>query len=336
MVTEIIDRLLQKPTEKDIISALQFRGDEQLELFKAAKKHHSQKVYVRAVLELSNYCRQNCKFCGMRRENEQLERFRVSPEKIRQLVDSAISIPEVDIVHFSFGEDWQFPFDTLVEEIEKIYRHNKSVNLVLGELPRKQYQKLFDAAKGFPIRYTLKMETTDVDFFDEIKDGWKYSKRLNHLNILNEIGFETCSGIIVGLPGQSLSIVANDILFLINQKGLVNLSASTFTPSPQSPYEKEESGDVDMTMNTMALLRLLTKNPNITIPASGTLGKEKQKLALIYFANLLSIHIIPSEFQNQYLIYNGGERTFGELEKIYKTIENTPLKLNQLEHEQTI
>lgn len=323
MIEEINFENLQK---KDIQYLIEVRGNEQIKLFSEAKKRKNKNVYIRAVIEASNHCRQNCLFCGMRRDNKELERFRIESEIISSLVDEALSYSDISNIHFSFGEDWKFDFQYISNEIKKVYSNGKSVNLVLGELPTKTYQNLYDAAYPNKIRYTLKLETTNKEFFRKIKGGWDFEKRYDRLQTLESIGFDTCTGIIVGLPNQTIEMVADDLIFLRENCGqLSNISASPFIPSPGSPYESKKPGSVNNTLNVMAIMRIMY-GENVTIPASGALGKEKQKIALENFSNLLSIHFMPEKYKDKYIIYNGKDRNFGKLNNMKQMIDE--LKLN--------
>ncbi len=321
--TQKIDNIINNPTIRDLVDALSFDGADQQRLFDAAKERKPNEVYIRSVIELSNHCRQHCAYCGMRAENRLLERFRIAGSDLSQLVSASINIPEISFVHFSFGEDPRYNFDELATEISRIYDSGKEVTLVLGELNEKTYKKLYDAAQGGNIRYTIKLETTDPELFSRIKPNHSFAERLGRLKMVHEIGFQPCSGVIVGLPGQTPEMLAKDILFLRNMPELANVSASNFTPSPGSLLEKESPASISQTLSLLALLRLTSQNPDVTIPASGSLGKEGQKIALRHFANQLSIHMIPDDVKDKYLIYDGGQRILGKKEEVLALIERT-------------
>lgn len=312
-----------------VVEALQARGSDQNDLFEAARQFRGDKVFLRASIELSNHCRQNCAYCGMRRGNLDLERFRITGDALSRLVDQAIAVPEVDFVHFSFGEDTKYPIDDLVGEMRKLFGSGKTVSLVLGELPTTTYKKLFDAAEGQDIRYTIKMETTDPQLFRTIKPGHEFPRRLAKLGEVKDIGFKPCTGIIVGLPGQTAESIAKDLIFLTSYPGLDNISASTFTPSPGSPFEYQPRGDDNITTNFLALARLFTQNSGITIPASSSLEGSTQQAALKNFANLVSIHLIPDEYRDKYLIYNGPNRNIQKIDRMRKIIDNLGLRFNR-------
>lgn len=312
----------------EITEALQLRGKEQQKMFEAASKYRGNNVYVRAAIEPGNVCRQNCTYCGMRRDNKDLSRFRITDTALDRLVDEAVSIPEVDFVHIALGEDIRFPFGQIARQMQKANSAGKTPSLVLGELPEKIYTMLHDAAESKPARFTINLETTDADLFGEIKPGHSFKQRLDKLKAVERIGFQPCSGIIAGLPGQTDEIVARDLLFLVN-RGLADISASTFVPSPGSPLENHRRGDDDLTLNFSSIVRLVTKNPGLTITASSSLSEQAQDTALRYFANQVTVHLLPEEYRGLYAIYNGGKRSFQQIDFIRRRVADLGLKFNR-------
>lgn len=328
MQSEALGAAITNPSEDTIATALALRGEEQLELFRLAREFKDERVYVRASIEPSNYCRQNCLYCGNRRDNQSLNRFRIVGQELSCLTDAALAIPEVDFVHYSMGEDLNYPFNDLCEEIRKVYSSGKHSTLVLGDLPDPQLKDLFQSASGAPIRYTIKIESGDKDHFKEIKNGYEFDVRLSALQRACKIGFQPCSGVIVGLPSQSLHMIARDLLFLKDYPGLANVSASAFSPSPNSPYGCFSKGDENVAFNFLALMRIFRKDRTLTIPASSSFGDAGMETALKYFANLVSLHLLPAEYRDKYLIYGGSSRSFNELKKVSSLVKQLSLDFN--------
>lgn len=312
-----------------ITDALLVRGPEQQNLFNKSSLFRGDKVYVRAAIEVSNVCRQNCTYCGMRRDNKELTRFRITGSKLEGLVDEAISIPEVDFIHIALAEDIKFPFDQISRLMGKVNSAGKTTSLVLGELPEDIYSMLYRATGEKQARFTINLETTDDNLFEKIKPGHRFAKRLGKLDAVKRVGFQPCSGIIAGLPNQTYEIVARDLLFLVNYPGIADISASTFIPSPGSPLENKPSGEDNLTLNFLSLVRLITKNPALTISASSSLAEDARETALRFFANLVTIHLLPKEYQGLYLIYNGENRSFQEIDAIRKHVSNLGLRFNR-------
>ncbi len=325
----IFERLNNNSSIAEITEALLVRGSEQQKLFEKASEFRGDKVYIRAAIEPSNICRQNCTYCGMRRDNKELARFRITDTPLDKLVDEAISIPEVDFVHIALGEDIKFPFNQVANLIRRVNSAGKTISLVLGELPEAVYSMLYDAAEGNPARFTINLETTDNELFEKIKPGHRFAKRLGKLEAIERIGFQPCSGIIAGLPDQTYEIVAKDLLFLVNYHRLVDISASTFIPSPSSPLEGCFRGDDNLTLNFLSLIRLITKNPSLTISASSSLAEDARQTALQFFANLVTIHLLPKQYQGLYLIYNGENRSFQQIDAIRKRVSDLGLRFNK-------
>ncbi|VVB77296.1 3-methylornithine synthase [uncultured archaeon] len=294
-MNDIIDEAIASPSEASIANVLAFAGQDQLELFELAKRLKGDRIFVRAEILPSNYCRQNCLYCGNRRDNGAMKRYRITGRALSDVTDAALAIPEVDFVSYLMSEDPGYPFDQLCEEIRKVYAAGKRVNLGLGDVPAEVLRKLHDAAGGEPIKYTLKIESGDADHFRRVKDGYKLSARIDALRRAINAGFEPCSGIIVGLPGQDTCMIARDLMFLKDFPGLAQASASVFSPIRNTPFGAFPKGNESTAFNFLALLRILRNDRNLTTPISLYMSQEGRLAALEYFADTVTVEMMPAQ-----------------------------------------
>ena len=296
----------ENPSQKEIEDLLMVGGEQQAQLLNFAdeirKKHCGEAIILRGIVEFSNYCNRDCSYCGLNIKNHSLKRYRMSAEEILQSADLIASY-NIGTVVLQSGEDEKtdpVEFAGIIKEIKS--RHKIAVTLSVGERSKEDYKLWRQAGAD---RYLLKIETSDSGLYKELHPGMSFENRLRCLADLKELGYETGSGIIVGLKGQTTAILAKDILFLKNLD-LDMIGIGPFIPHKDTPLGDEPAGSVDLTLKVIALTRILTKDTNIpATTALGSLSKDFRPEGLKAGANVLMPNFTPDVYKKLYEIYPG-------------------------------
>ncbi len=291
-------------THTEIVSLLAC-SEPQL-LFQAAdfvrKNYVGDGVYLRGLIEFSNYCKNDCFYCGLRRANTQAQRYRLTPKQIIGMAQQAAQYGYKTVVLQS-GEDPQFDTDTMCHIIREIKKYDLALTLSIGEKLREEYAAYKQAGAD---RYLLRIETTDKALYEKLDPGMSWDNRVRCLNDLKELGYEVGSGSLVGLPGQTLESLANDLLFF-KQLPVDMAGIGPFIPHPHTPLAGERTtGHFELSLKMMALMRLLL--PDINIPATTameTLHPQGRLLALQCGANVVMPNVTQGEFRKKYELYPG-------------------------------
>lgn len=258
-------------------------------------------VLLRGIIEFSNVCRNSCEYCGLNRQNARLERYRLTRDEVLAAARN-ISDAGIRTVVLQSGEEDHLDADWLRHVIEEIkLRLDVAVTLCVGERSRREYQLWRQAGAD---RYLLKIETSDPDLYAKLHPGMSFENRLRCLRDLTELGYQTGSGTLVGLKGQTIAGLAGDIRFF--KKGDFDMiSPSPFIPHPQTPLAGEPAGDLTMTLKMIALTRIVGRNAHI--PASTAIGslhgRDERPKALAVGANVLMPNFTPAPYRQHYEIY---------------------------------
>lgn len=275
-------------------------------LFAAAdgvrKKYVGDGVYLRGLIEFSNFCKNDCCYCGIRRSNMHAARYRLTPTQIVQMAQNALSYGYKTVVLQS-GEDLSFTPDKMAEMIRQIKKLGLVITLSIGEKTREEYALY---KKEGADRYLLRIETTDKTLYERLDPGMSFDNRVRCLMDLKELGYEVGSGSLVGLPGQTLESLADDLLFF--QKLPVDMAGiGPFIPHPHTPLGTEKAdGHFELALKMMAIMRLLL--PDINIPATTameTLHPRGRLLALQCGANVVMPNVTEGDFRQKYELYPG-------------------------------
>jgi biotin synthase len=258
-------------------------------------------VFVRGVIEVSNYCRQNCNYCGMRRDNRDLKRFRVELELLRELVRHGLPDVITDL-NIQTGEDTVGDREIVLPLIETIRREKPhlGISVCLGTLDQKLYDELRQAGASY---YIIKLETGNRDHYRGIRAPGNFDQRLAAIRYLASSGWSVSSGFILGLPGQTPEMI-EETLELLGQLPLAGASVSPFIAGEQTPFVEHPTGDFASTIRCIARLRL--RNPSYIIPAISALNlvnEDGYVRALRAGANLATINLTPATNRNDYLLY---------------------------------
>lgn len=294
--------------EDTIRKALAFRGEDQEGLFRLARETRREffphnEVEVRSVIEISNICKQKCRFCGMNVYSKR-ERYVIRDRDLLEISEDIYSRGRRVLLLQSGENSSREYIDFICTCLEALKRKfsDLAIILCLGELSFAQYRQLKEAGAD---RYILKFETSNPVLYEKIKPGDSLQARIECIRMLIELGFGVGSGNIIGLPGQTMQDIVNDLLFL-SGFDLVMTSTTVFIPGEDSDYRDEPMGDADTALNFMALMRILY--PKMLIPSTSSLEKARkggQYLGLEAGANAVTVHDgTPAEMKRLFPIYS--------------------------------
>jgi biotin synthase len=259
-------------------------------------------VHLRGLIEFSNCCGRDCLYCGLRRSNQSVDRYRMDIEEIFSTARSAASLGYKSVVLQS-GENCQYPTTAMCDLLQRIKKElGLAVTLSIGEKTRDEYAALRDAGAD---RYLLRFETSSEKLFRELKPDSSYDERWQCLKWLRELGYQVGSGIMVGLPGQTPEMIGDDIL-LMKELDLDMIGIGPFIANPETPLKDAASGTLEMTLKAVALIRIVTQNAHIpATTAMGSIDKQGRQKALKCGANVLMPNVTPMEYREHYQLYPG-------------------------------
>ncbi len=266
----------------------------------ATRKDFGRKVFVRAVVEVSNFCRENCHYCGMRRDNRALARYRAKSEQIAELLihHRPASVTDVNI---QTGEDPVAVREVVLPLIEILRRETPlGISVCLGTLPPELYDELKNAGASI---FIMKFESGDAAQYEQLEAPGTLAERLRHIRMLAENNWNVSSGFITGLPGQTpLDLLKN--LELARTLPLHGCSVSPFIPGEETPLAKNPTANADWTFNCVSALRLM--RPDWIIPAVSAFNLAAQdgyRRGLRAGANLVTMNLTPTDVRGDYVIY---------------------------------
>lgn len=313
-------------TREEIKSRLQARGGEQQELFSHARqardKAQGNRLNIRGVIELSNSCVENCQYCAMRRDNHALNRYILDEATVLSVAGDIINAG-IPTVFLQSGESPKCG-QLLERIIPEIYtRYHCSIILCAGKRDAETYARYKDAgAEG----YILKFETANPALYEDAT-GASHQERLSCIRGIRAAGMKLGTGSIVGLPNQTLEDIVDDIL-LAAHFAPDFVSVAPFIPNSGTPYETVPKGDIDLTLNTMAIWRILFPAALIpTVSALEYIHPDGQAAGLSAGANVITINFTPKQSRDKYAIY-AKDRFVVSLEHAHKTAEKAGMPLH--------
>lgn len=298
------------------------------------RKTVGDEVHLRGLIEFSNICRNNCKYCGIRRGNHNACRYRMSEEDIVSTAQNAIDNGFKTIVMQS-GEDIYFTKDKMCRIIENIKKNDVALTLSIGERSYDDYKSFKDAGAD---RYLMRIETTDKDLYHKLNPNMSWQQRYECLLMLKELGYELGSGIMVGLPEQTIESIADDLLFL-KELNIDMAGIGPFIPHQDTPLAKEKGGDLYLSLRTMAIMRLML--PDINIPATTAMEALHPKgriMALQSGANVIMPNVTDAASRKLYELYPNKEKAYQPISEVIdmlKTISR-PVSTTQGSHKNTL
>lgn len=265
--------------------------------------HFNDQVYIRGLIEISNMCRNDCFYCGIRKSNTEAVRYHLFESSILECCSAGYDLGFRTFV-LQGGEDCAYT-DTAIEKlIAKIRSRfpDCAITLSLGEWERETYQKWFDAGAD---RYLLRHETADPEHYRKLHPmRMRQEHRLQCLKDLKDIGYQTGTGFMVGSPFQKTEHLAKDLMFIQEfQPEMIGIGP--FIPHKDTPFKNQKAGSVEDTLNLISILRLMC--PNALIPATtalGTIHPEGRELGILAGANVVMPNLSPETVRKDYQLYN--------------------------------
>ena len=291
----------------DRIPAAKCTPEEEI-LYAAARKireqHYGKDVYLRGLIEFTNYCRNDCKYCGIRRSNKKVERYRLTGDQILRCCEQGYGLGFRTFV-LQGGEDMSFTDDRICEIVREIRRRfpKCAITLSIGEKSRESYLAYKKAGAD---RYLLRQETSDPDHYRYLHpEELSIQNRKRCLSDLKEIGYQVGCGIMVGSPGQTRDHILQDLRYM-KDFGPHMIGIGPFIPHKDTPYANEKAGGLYDTLHLLAVIRLMM--PGVLLPATtalGTIHPAGRELGLLAGANVIMPNISPGDVRGKYLLYDG-------------------------------
>lgn len=297
---------------------------------KIRKEVYKNHIYIRGLIEISNFCKNDCLYCGIRRSNKNCERYRLSKEDILSCCENGYKSGFRTFV-LQGGEDNFYSDDVLCNIISTIKSRypDCAVTLSLGERNKESYNKLFDAGAD---RYLLRHETANKDHYEKLHpENMSYNNRMTCLKNLKDIGFQTGCGIMVGSPYQTIENIAEDLIFIADFKPEM-VGVGPFIPHKDTPFHNEKSGDTDLTCKILSIIRIML--PNVLLPATTALGSVEEggrEKGILYGANVVMPNLSPENVRDKYMLYNNklssGAEAAESLELLKNSMKNIGYKI---------
>lgn len=262
-------------------------------------------VCIHGIIEFSNYCRSFCAYCGIRAPNEKIQRYRMPLEKIKETAINASNNLGYKMLVLQSGEDLWYDVDKLAWLIKSIHKKCRRCLLFLsiGDRDYDTYKNLYKAgARGALFRF----ETSDEALYKKLHPDCSFAERIEKLKFMREIGYLTASGPIIGLPGQTMESLLDDI-YLMKELKVTMTSMGPFIPTSDTSLEDEIGGTADLTLKMIALTRLIYPKARIPIAtALEKIGGNKARIAALNGGgNAFMLNLTPPQYRDSYAIYNG-------------------------------
>lgn len=264
------------------------------------QKYIGDGIYLRGIVEFSNICDRRCAYCGISADNSAVQRYHLSAEEVMKAV-SHIDSCGIKTVVLQSGETDTLDEDWLARVIEDVKKeHDIAVTVSVGEKSFSAYKKWKDAGAD---RYLLKIETTNPDIYARLHPGMELENRKRCLSDLKSLGYETGSGTLVGLPGQTIRDIAADIKYF-KDNDFEMIGTGPFIPHSNTPLHKEEHGNLPLVLRAIAATRIVMRTVNMpATTAVGSLEKDYRDEALKWGANVLMPNFTPQPYKQFYEIY---------------------------------
>lgn len=266
---------------------------------KTREEYVGDEVHLRGLIEFSNICKRQCKYCGLRCEDKYIDRYRISKENIISYAEHAVNMGYKTIVLQS-GEDEYYNTDLMCEIIAEIKKLGVALTLSIGEKTYEEYKAFKEAGAD---RYLIRIETSDKTLYNQMHPNMDFDNRVRCLENLGRLGYEVGTGCLVGLPNQTIESLADDILFF-KEINADMVGIGPFIPHPHTPLKDSATGSFTLALKVMALTRILLKDINIpATTAMETLNPNGRIIALQSGANVVMPNVTTTEYRAKYEIY---------------------------------
>lgn len=267
---------------------------------RTCKRHFGDKVYMRGIIEFSNFCRKGCEYCGINKANKKVQRYRMTLEEI---VEAAAYMKKCGALTAVLQSGEDEGYDKIVLEAVKIIHDdlNMAITLSVGEREPDVYKKFLKAGAD---RYLLRIETTDPVLFKRLHPDDDLQYRKNCLTTLKKLGYEVGTGIMVGLPGQTVESIAGDLLYF-KELNPAMVGIGPFLAHEDTSLRTHKNTDIFPTLKTLALIRLILPKSNLpATTAMGTIATDGRQQALRIGANVIMPNFTPSKYRESYKLYD--------------------------------
>ena len=307
---ELIDRLHKEHTltRGEFITLIKERDEENASYLASLAREEAVKIYgngvfPRGLVEFTNYCKNNCNYCGIQGSNQHANRYRLSKEEILSACENGYQLGYRSFV-LQGGEDPHYSDDVMVpivSEIRKRYQ-DCAITLSLGERSKESYQKLYDAGAD---RYLLRHEAATPELYQKLHpESLSLENRIQCLWNLKEIGYAVGTGFMVGAPYQTVENLVDDLLF-IQKLDPQMVGIGPFVPHHDTKFKDYPSGTVELTTYLTSILRLM--NPHLLLPATtalGTIDPRGREKGILAGANVVMPNLSPVAVRKDYSLYD--------------------------------
>lgn len=267
------------------------------------KQYYGNKVFVRGLIEFTNYCKNNCYYCGIQASNGEAKRYRLTKEEILECCDTGWKLGFHTFV-LQGGEDPFFTDDQIVDIVRKIKKQypESAVTLSIGEKTKESYQRYKEAGAD---RYLLRHETADEEHYRMLHpESMSLANRKNCLYTLKELGYETGAGFMVGSPGQTDECLAKDLVFL-RELNPHMVGIGPFIPHHETRFANEQPGSLEKTLLLLSILRIILPKANLpATTALGTVNPRGRELGIEAGANVVMPNLSPVKVRKKYELYD--------------------------------
>lgn len=286
-----------------------------------ARQQFQNRIYIRGLIEFTNYCKNNCYYCGIRRDNKNADRYRLTAEEILLCCQEGYKLGYRTFV-LQGGEDGYYTDDRICEIVSSVKRlyPNCAVTLSIGEKSVESYRRFFEAGAD---RYLLRHETADAEHYASLHPKeMSFENRRRCLSELKAIGYQVGAGFMVGSPGQTVECLAEDLKYLEElQPHMIGIGP--YIVHNQTPFAGSPNGSVEQTLVLIGILRLMF--PKVLLPATtalGTLAADGRERGILAGANVIMPNLSPVGVRKKYSLYENKICTGEESAQCMQCIRN--------------
>ena len=293
------------------------------------EQFYGNKVYIRGLIEISNICKNDCYYCGIRKSNASCERYRLTKEEIMNCCEQGYELGFRTFV-LQGGEDGYFSDTVMCDIVSSIHEKYQdcAITLSLGERSKESYKRLLLAGAS---RYLLRHETAEKEHYDKLHPtNMSFENRMQCLQELKDIGYQTGCGFMVGSPYQTSEMLAKDLKFIENFKPQM-CGIGPFIPHMDTMYKEKKAGSVELTCYLLSLIRLI--HPRILLPATtalGTLDEKGREKGILAGANVVMPNLSPVSVRNKYQLYDNKANLGAEAAEGLEELKN---RMKAISHE---
>lgn len=291
------------------------------EAVQTAQKIYGNQVFIRGLIEFTNYCKNDCYYCGIRRSNHCADRYRLTKEEILSCTDTGYELGFRTFV-LQGGEDPYFTDERICELVSEIRQKHPdcAITLSIGEKSKESYKRYFDAGAD---RYLLRHETANGAHYRRLHpDELSLEHRKQCLWDLKEIGYQVGCGFMVGSPGQTTETLYEDLQF-IRELMPHMVGIGPFIPQKDTPFAREPAGTMEQTLRLLSIIRLI--HPHVLLPATtalGTIHPKGRELGIQSGANVVMPNLSPVDVRDKYKLYDNKICTGDEAAECRFCMEN--------------